>query len=111
MGRKLDPEALSAYRTIVRAQLDTLEEQLVPMLENGQELGKMPAFGQMDGSRSARQNYEAFHKTTWDNLQDLREAMHGMIKTLNESGDLSDESEEANVTDMDTMEDELGGAS
>lgn len=99
--RVIDSEALEEYRTVVREQLDHLES-LIPRLENGQRLGLLPAFGQLDASATARTNYETFHSTTWNNLQDLREALNGMITTLNDSAELSDESDQA-------AEDEMGG--
>ena len=98
--REIDSEALSDYRKMIREQLDHLEE-LIPKLENGQPLGRLPAFGRLDSSETARTNYQTFHQTTWDNLQDLREALYGMIKTLNKSAELSDEAEEANSDELD----------
>lgn len=94
MAREIDSDALRAYRDTVQAQLDKLEDELIPQLENGQNLGRLPAFGQMDGSETARTNYTTFHEGTWDNLQSLREAFNGIITTLNDSGDLSDESDQ-----------------
>lgn len=110
MATEIDPQALKDYRTVVKAQLEHLES-IIPALENGQPLGRMPAFGQMEGSNTARQNYTAFHETTWNNLQDLREAMYGMIKTLNESADLAEESDEAAAGDMEAYASLLGDAS
>jgi hypothetical protein len=104
--RVIDTEALEEYRTLVREQLDHLES-LIPRLENGQRLGLLPAFGQLDASATARTNYETFHSTTWNNLQDLREALNGMITTLNDSAELSDESDQAAVDEMGGYEDQL----
>jgi hypothetical protein len=98
--RVIDTEALEEYRTLVREQLDHLES-LIPRMEHGQRLGLLPAFGQLYASATARTNYEAFHQTTWDNLQDLREALHGMITTLNDSADLAEESDQAAEDEMD----------
>jgi len=98
--REIDPEALEEYRTLIREQLDLLES-IIPRLENGQSLGRAPAFGQLDASATAHTNYATFHQTTWDNLQDLREALHGMIKTLNDSADLAEESDQASADEMD----------
>jgi hypothetical protein len=104
--RVIDTEALEEYRTLVREQLDHLES-LIPRMEHGQRLGLLPAFGQLDASATARTNYEAFHQTTWDNLQDLREALHGMIKTLNDSADLAEEADETSAGEMDGYADLL----
>lgn len=109
MARVLDPQALEDYRTIIREQIDFLETELIPMLRPDADLGKMPAFGFLPSSETARSNYEGFHTTTWDNLQMLREALYGMIKTLNDSAELSDEAESENVTDMGEYADLDGG--
>jgi hypothetical protein len=101
--RKLDSDALRTYRNTVQSLLETLEDQLIPRLENGNELGRMPAFGYLQSSETAKSNYETFHSTTWENLQSLREAMHGIIKTLNESGDLSDESDEQSAAEIESQ--------
>ncbi|GAB3649335.1 hypothetical protein [Glycomyces tarimensis] len=105
-ARELDTEALEEYRTIVREQLDHLES-IIPRLEKGQRLGRLPAFGQLDSAATARANYETFHETTWNNLQDLRQSLHGIIKTLNDSAELSEESDQAAATEMDSYANEL----
>jgi len=102
--KHVDPEALRAYRTQVQAQLDIVENEIIPKLRNGQPLGKMPAFGAMQNSDAARTSYETFHSTTWENLQALRESLSGIIDTLTESGDLHEDSDEESATDF---EDEL----
>jgi hypothetical protein len=104
--RVIDTEALEEYRTLIREQLDHLES-IIPRLENGQSLGRAPAFGQMDASAAARESYTQFHQTTWDNLQDLREALHGMIKTINDSADLAEESDQAAEDEMNRYESQL----
>ncbi|MCH7231066.1 hypothetical protein L0U85_09405 [Glycomyces sp. L485] len=109
MARQLDSEALRAYRDIVQAQLEKLEEEVVPQLESSGKLGKMPAFGTMDGADAARTNYTAFHEGVWNSLQGLREALNGVINTLNDSGDLSDESDEVAAADMDAVDSNLEG--
>lgn len=104
--RVIDPEALEEYRALIREQLDHLET-IVPRLENGQSLGRAPAFGQMDASEAAHTSYAQFHQTTWDNLQDLREALHGMIKTLNDSADLAEEADQAGEDEINRYESAL----
>lgn len=109
MARQLDSDALRAYRDIVQAQLERLETEVITQLEGSGKLGKMPAFGTMDGADAARENYTAFHEGAWDNLQALRGALNGIIDTLNASGDLSDESDEIAATDMTTVHDNIDG--
>ncbi|MCD0442310.1 hypothetical protein LO763_01550 [Glycomyces sp. A-F 0318] len=100
-SKQVDPEALRAYRTKVQAQLDIVENDIIPKLRNGEALGKMPAFGAMGGSDAARGTYETFHSTTWDNLQALRESLHGIIDTLEESGNLHEETDAQSAADFD----------
>lgn len=104
--RVIDTEALEEYRTLIREQLEHLDS-IIPRLENGQKLGRAPAFGQMDASKAAHESYAQFHQTTWDNLQDLREALHGMITTLNDSAELAEESDQAAQDEMNRYESQL----
>jgi hypothetical protein len=100
-SKQVDPEALRAYRTKVEHQLDIVENTLIPKLRNGEVLGKMPAFGYLESSQSARSTYETFHSTTWENLQALRQSLQGIIDTLTESGDLHEDKDEESASDFD----------
>lgn len=91
---KVDPEALRAYRDKVQAQLDVVENELIPKLRNGQALGRMPAFGLLQSSDSARSSYTTFHETTWNNLQAMRESLQGIIDTLDSSAEAHGASDE-----------------
>ncbi|WP_030144249.1 hypothetical protein [Glycomyces sp. NRRL B-16210] len=105
--RVLDPEALRKYRNITQAQLDFVEDVLIPKLRTGEVLGNEPGFGLLDSSEAARESYKVYHKQTWDNLQDLRKNLTGIIKTLNDSADLSEEAEEINVDETSSYENDL----
>ncbi|GAA2319056.1 hypothetical protein GCM10009853_091410 [Glycomyces scopariae] len=108
MAREIDPEAIQEYKTLIQEQLDHLDT-IIPRLKKGEVLGRLPAFGQLDASAGARTNYETFHSTTWDNLQNLRVSLSGMMETLQDSADQSDESDDAVIADMNSYESELGG--
>lgn len=99
-SKQVDPEALRAYRTKVEAQLEIIENDIIPKLRNGEVLGKMPAFGAMASSDAARTSYETFHSTTWENLQALRESLHGIIDTLTESGNLHEDTDQQSAGDF-----------
>lgn len=101
MARQIDSDALRAYRDLVQIQLEKLEDELIPQLRQSGPLGKLPAFGTMEGASTATSSYTQFHEGTWNNLQSLREALNGIIKTLNDSGDLSDESDEVAANSFD----------
>ncbi|RRR98258.1 hypothetical protein [Glycomyces terrestris] len=105
-AREIDTEAIQEYKALIQEQLDHLDE-IIPRLKKGQVLGRLPAFGQLDASATARTNYETFHSTTWDNLQNLRVALSGMMATLQDSADLSEESDDAAVTELNSYEGEL----
>lgn len=104
-NRELDPDALRAFRDVAQAQLDFIESDLIiGKLRTGNELGNEPGFGLLDNSETARQQYQTFHEQTWNNLQELRRHLIGIINTLNASADLSDESEELNVQESEDIE-------
>jgi uncharacterized protein YjgD (DUF1641 family) len=106
-AREIDPEAIQEYKTLIQEQLDHLDE-IIPRLKKGQVLGRLPAFGQLDASATARTNYETFHSTTWDNLQNLRVSLSGMMETLQSSSDNAEETDEAAAAEMIDYGSELG---
>ncbi|WP_026923450.1 hypothetical protein [Glycomyces arizonensis] len=106
--RKFDPEALEEFMRVVREDLlKTLEDELEPLMQEGGSLNKEPAFGQLEGSNTARQAYSTFHSGTWTNLESIRAAYYGMLKTLQDSIDLHEEGESMNVSETTSYENEL----
>lgn len=105
--RVLDPEALRAFRDVAQAQLDYIEDVLIPKLKTGEVLGVEPGFGLLDSSEAARTAYQTFHEQTWNNFQDLRRNLVGIINTLNDSADLSEEAEEINVGETTSYDNDL----
>ncbi|WP_026931381.1 hypothetical protein [Glycomyces tenuis] len=108
MARELDPEALDEYRTLVQEQLDHIDT-IIPRLKNGNALGRLPAFGQLDASVTARTNYETFHQTTWENLQTLRASLSGIMRTLDDSAALATDADEDSASELEDYESELTG--
>ncbi|PRY60857.1 MULTISPECIES: hypothetical protein [Glycomyces] len=100
---KVDPEALRAYQRTVQAQLDKLEDEIISQMRNGQPLGKLPAFGVLDGSEQARTTYTTFHETTWNNLQALREALDGIVNSLEDTAKQHEDSDDASGQDFDNQ--------
>ncbi|MQM27404.1 WXG100 family type VII secretion target [Glycomyces albidus] len=100
---KVDPEALRTYQRTVQAQLDKLEDEIISQLRNGQPLGKLPAFGLLQGSDAARQTYTQFHETTWNNFQALRESLDGIITTLEDSAKNHEDSDEVSGQNFDNQ--------
>lgn len=107
MARVLDPEALRAFRDVAQAQLDYIEDVLIPRMRTGEELGVEPGFGLLDSSETARKAYGEFHKQAWGNLQTLRKDLTGIVKTLNDSANLSEEAEDINVQETSAYENDL----
>ena len=105
---EIDPQALEEYRTVVREQLDFLET-IIPRMEKGNVLGRMPAFGRLDAAQTARVNYQTFHETTWNNLQDLRQSLEGMITGLNDSAELAEENDQNSADEINAYGDDLSG--
>ncbi|MFB9658538.1 hypothetical protein ACFQS3_20075 [Glycomyces mayteni] len=100
---KVDPEALRAYQRTVQAQLDKLEDEIIAQMRNGQPLGKLPAFGMLDGSQQAAQTYTTFHETTWNNLQALRESLDGIITTLEDSAKTHEDTDDVSDQNFDNQ--------
>jgi hypothetical protein len=100
---KVDPEALRTYQRTVQAQLDKLEDEIISQLRNGQPLGKLPAFGLLQGSDAARQTYTTFHETTWNNLQALRESLDGIVTTLEEAAKGHEDSDDVSGQNFDNQ--------
>ncbi|WP_026923612.1 hypothetical protein [Glycomyces arizonensis] len=109
MATEIDPEALDEYRAIVQEQLDHLDT-IIPRLKNGNALGRLPAFGQLDASTTARTNYETFHQTTWENLQTLRASLSGMMQTLDDSAELATDADEESASELEDYDSQLNGA-
>lgn len=105
--RVLDPDALRTFRNVAQAQLDFIEDVLIPRMRTGEALGVEPGFGLLDSSAAARETYKIFHEQTWENLQDLRRNLTGIIKTLNDSADLSEEAEDINVEETSSYDNDL----
>ncbi|SDL31869.1 hypothetical protein SAMN05216298_3388 [Glycomyces sambucus] len=99
----VDPEALRTYQRTVQAQLDKLEDEIISQLRNGQPLGKLPAFGMLDGSEAARTTYQTFHETTWNNLQALRESLDGIVTTLDEAAKGHEDSDDVSGQNFDAQ--------
>ncbi|SDD67683.1 hypothetical protein [Glycomyces harbinensis] len=83
--RVFDPEAIEEYRLFLLGLIDTLENQVVPVLGTG-TLSRAPAFGTAPGAaENAAGRYQEFHAATWRNLQYLRGTLHGMEASLAEA--------------------------
>ena len=106
--RKFDPEALEEFMRVVREKLlKPLEDELQPLMLEGGALNKEPAFGDLDGSKTALDTYKRFHQGTWDNVEATRAAYYGILKTLQDSIDLGDEAESMNVSETSSYANEL----
>ncbi|WP_025272902.1 hypothetical protein [Haloglycomyces albus] len=99
--RKFDEEYLREWIELLDGQREKLENELQPMMQDGGDLHKEPAFGYMDGSNTARTNYGEFHSTVWSNLEKIRKTIYGLQESLQKSIDNSGSAEDANTTGLD----------
>jgi hypothetical protein len=98
--RVFDPEAIEEYRQFLLELLDTLENQVVPVLGTG-TLSRAPAFGTAPGAaENAAEQYLEFHAATWRNLQYLRGTLHGMEAALAVVAASGGEAEEEATADL-----------
>jgi hypothetical protein len=105
--RVFDPEAIEEYRLFLLELIETLENQVVPVLGTG-TLSRAPAFGTAPGAaENAAGRYLEFHAATWRNLQYLRGTLHGMEAALAAIAASGGEAEEEAATGIAVAESEL----
>lgn len=105
--RVFDPEAIEEYRLFLLELIETLENQVVPVLGTG-TLSRAPAFGTAPGAaENAAGRYLEFHAATWRNLQYLRGTLHGMETALTAVAASGGEAEEEATTGIAVTESEL----
>jgi hypothetical protein len=105
--RVFDPEAIDEYRQFLLELLDTLENQVIPVLGTG-TLSRAPAFGTAPGAaENAAGQYREFHAATWRNLQYLRGTLHGMEAALAAVAASGGEAEEVAAADLVATESDL----
>ncbi|QSB05040.1 hypothetical protein [Natronoglycomyces albus] len=104
--RVLDPEAIQDFQQYIQAQLDHLDNVVVPSMESG-TLSYAPAFGRLDSSVQAARVYNDFFGATWDNVQQLRGVYKAMLKQLNGALGAHDESETANTADTTNIDGQM----
>ncbi|MDA1359863.1 hypothetical protein O1R50_09530 [Glycomyces luteolus] len=105
--RVFDPEAIEEYRLFLLELLETLENQVIPVLGTG-TLSRAPAFGTAPGAaENAAVRYLEFHASTWRNLQYLRGTLHGMEAALTVVAASGGEAEEEATAGITVTESEL----
>ena len=104
--RILDPAYLEAYRDELAARFNFVTEKL-QLLRTGEVLGVEPGFGLLDSSQQARRDYAAAHEEMWNNLQKLRADLYGAIVTINESLGVHTNSEDLNLAEFNSSQNDL----
>lgn len=106
--RKFDPEAAREFQRAVREKiLDPLEDTLMPMFKDDKILSREPRFGQLQAAADAKGKYLDYHSKTWQALEQLRKNCYGMLEKLDESIELNEDAEDANVAEQQSYEAQL----
>lgn len=96
--REFDPEAVNEFKLVLEADLEYLEDQIIPRLRDG-DLSRMPAFG-LEGVEFKKSEYLTSFGSIWTDLQNIKVTEKKMTEALGEIvGDEAD-AEEANVAEF-----------
>ncbi|MEV0650249.1 hypothetical protein AB0I28_33810 [Phytomonospora sp. NPDC050363] len=72
-GIQFSDEALSAFQTTVRQQLDLVEDTIIAKLKG--DLALEPAFGKFPQAVQAAEKYKTNFGSAWTDVQGLRNAL------------------------------------
>ncbi|QSB05836.1 hypothetical protein [Natronoglycomyces albus] len=97
--RVFDPDEVALFRTTIEMQLEYLEEDIIIHLKEGGTLSYAPAFGLADEAGRAGDYSESF-TNIWQDLQNYKATLKGLIKTLDQTLEGEQFSEEENVRDL-----------
>lgn len=107
--RKFDPDAIARYRDFLLYWLEDVldaDDGPVHSMQEG-ALKKAPAFGTTIEGQNATATYGESHRTTWSNLQALRQSLFGIVQSLNKALESHETSEDYNVDDFKTQYEEF----
>jgi hypothetical protein len=96
--REFDPEAVADFQRVLQADLDFIEEQIIPRMRDG-DLSYMPAFG-LEGVDGKKTEYQTSFGTTWTDVQNIKVTLKKMLEALDEIVKQNAETEDSNVTEI-----------
>ncbi|MDA1363036.1 hypothetical protein O1R50_25710 [Glycomyces luteolus] len=96
--REFDPEAVADFQRILKADLDFIEEQIIPRMRDG-DLSNMPAFG-LEGVEGKKSEYLTSFQSTWTDLQNIKVTIKKMLEALDEIVKQNADTEDSNVTEI-----------
>ncbi|THV30108.1 hypothetical protein [Glycomyces paridis] len=96
--REFDPDEANYFKAVLEAELQHVEEQLVPLMKDG-ALSYAPAFGLADETGKAGE-YEGDFGNIWMDIQNLKATLKGMIDVVDQALEGTEITEEANVAEL-----------
>ena len=96
--REFDPEAVADFQRILKADLDFIEEQIIPRMRDG-DLSYMPAFG-LEGVDGKKTEYQTSFTSTWTDVQNIKVTVKKMLEALDEIVKQNADTEDSNVTEI-----------
>ncbi|MEU5155337.1 hypothetical protein [Glycomyces sp. NPDC021274] len=96
--REFDPEAVADFQRILKADLDFIEEQIIPRMRDG-DLSYMPAFG-LEGVEGKKSEYQTSFASTWTDIQNIKVTIKKMLEALDEIVKQNADTEDSNVTEI-----------
>lgn len=96
--REFDPEAVADFSRILKADLDFIEEQIIPRMRDG-DLSHMPAFG-LEGVDGKKTEYQTSFQSTWTDVQNIKVTIKKMLEALDEIVKQNADTEDSNVTEI-----------
>jgi hypothetical protein len=103
--REFDPDEANYFKAVLEAELQYLEEQIIPVMKEG-ALSYAPAFGLSDADGKAGE-YETDFGNIWMDIQNLKATLKGMVDVVEQALEGNELTEEANVSELKVLE--LGG--
>lgn len=96
--RQFDPEAVGEFKIVLEADLEYLDDQVIPRLRDG-DLSYMPAFG-LEGVEGKKVEYQTSFGSVWTDVQYMRATIVKMIEALDGIVGDEAEAEAANVAEF-----------
>jgi hypothetical protein len=100
--REFDPDEANYFKAVLEAELQYLEEQIIPVMKDG-DLSYAPAFGLNDEDGKAAE-YETDFGNIWMDIQNLKATLKGMIDVVEQALEGLELTEDANVSELKVLE-------
>ena len=102
--RKFDPEETQYFKAVLEAELEFLEDTVIPQMQDGGKLSYAPALGITTDGQTKAGEYAQDFNTIWSDLQSLKATLKGLIDTMDTALEGHEVTEDVNVHDLQALE-------